>query len=64
MDLRETNQIIHHSKRELSKNVSIIKFEQVFQKLWAFKRNFGFFTTNAHEIWLSHVTPDANFKSL
>ena len=31
------------SSRELSKNVSVIKFEQFRQKLWAFKRNVGLF---------------------
>ena len=47
--------------RELSKNASFIKFEQ---KLWAFKWNFGVFTTSTHQIWLNHVTPGANFENL
>ena len=25
---------------------------------------FGFFTTSTHQIWLNHVTPDANFENL
>ena len=49
---------------DLSKNVSFIKFERFFQKLWAFSEILAFFTTNIHQIWLSHVTPDANFENL
>ena len=47
-----------------TQNASFIKFEYFCQKLWAFKWNFGIFTTSTHQIWLNHVTPGANFENL
>ena len=45
-DLRETKQIIYHSKgidESYSKNVLFIEFEPLCQKLWVFLSNFGIF---------------------
>ena len=45
-NLRETKQIIYHLKgidESYPKNVLLIEFEPLCQKLWAFLSNFGFF---------------------
>ena len=45
-DLRETKQIIYHSKgidESYPKNVLFIEFEPLCQKVWAFMSNFGMF---------------------
>ena len=45
-DLRETKQIIYHSKgidKSYPQTVLFIEFEPLCQKLWAFLSNFGIF---------------------
>ena len=64
-DLRETKQIIYHSKsidKSYPKNVLFIEFEPLSQKLWTFLSNFVFFTMPAHQMWSCHVTQDAEVE--
>ena len=66
-DLRETKQIIYHSKgidESYPKNVILIEFEPLCQTLWASLLNLAFFMMLTHQIWSCHVMQEANFGKL
>ena len=65
-DLRETKQIIYHSKgidESYPNDVLFIEFEPPCQKSWAFMSGFGiFFMMPTPQIRPCHVTQKANFE--
>ena len=63
-DLLETKQIIFltYILTRAIKNVVLIEFEPLCEKLLAFLSNFGHFRMPTHQIWSYHVTQEANFE--
>ena len=50
--------------RAVIQKYEFYQIKEIASKVMGFKVNFGLFTTNIHQIRLSHVTPDANFENL
>ena len=66
-DVRETSQIIYHSKgldESYPKMQVLSNLSNFFKSYEYLSEIFGVFTTSTHQIWLNHVTPGANFGNL
>ena len=67
-DVRETSQIINHSKgldESYPKMQVLSNLSNSVQSYGHLSEILAFFsTTSTHHIWLNHVTPGSNFENL
>ena len=64
-DLRETKQIIYHSKgidKSYRKCTFLLNLSHYVKSCGHFCEILAFFTMPAHPIWSCHVTQEANFE--
>ena len=65
-DLRETKQLIYHSKRiddSYPKMYFLSNLSHYVESYGVVLSNLGLFMLSAHQIWSCHVTQEANFES-
>ena len=66
-DLRETKQMIYHSKgidESFSKMYLLLNLSHYVKSYWHFGQILAFLMMPIHQIWSCHMTQETNFKSL